>query len=427
MNRKPKSLRVLALLVILAGTLQSALEAQNFGRLSLSVIDNQGEPIEGVLVLGTCSLLESLRIEKTTNSKGKAILAFADATKTYDLHFEKEGFTSIDIRIKPEVRKTVTRTITMPPKSAGGGQPDANMAPGELIRFTPAEEAFNRGVTAIRASDLAAGKLAIMRALELDPKMAAGHAALAGIYLEEKDYHAALESAQTFQQLDPENSQSYRILYSAHNALGNKAEAAAALEALNVSGGGQDAAIMTYNEGVAALKIGASSSAKARFIDALALQPNLIPAHTALIAIYMDEGDFAEALASTDRLLALEPDNGKALQVRYDAYRALGDTEKQEEAFKQLVAVDPTRFGNRLYTQGIKLFNAGDLAAAAEHFEKALAADASLVRAHYHLGLCHVNQGNNAAALEHLQKFVEMAPEDADVPVAVEMLKYLGE
>ena len=195
MNRRLKSLRILALLVILAGGLQSALEAQNFGRLSLSVIDSQGEPIEGALVVGTCSLLESLRIEKTTNGKGKTTLAFADATKTYNLHFEKEGFASIDISIKPEVRQTVARTITMLPISAGDNQPGINIAPGEVIRFTPAEEAFNRGVTAIRASDLATGKLNVLQALELDPKMAAGHAALAGIYLEEKDYHAALESA----------------------------------------------------------------------------------------------------------------------------------------------------------------------------------------------------------------------------------------
>ena len=144
-------------------------------------------------------------------------------------------------------------------------------------------------------------------------------------------------------------------------------------------------------------------------------------------AIYMDEENYSEAIVSADRLLALDPNNSKALQVRYDAFKASGDVVGEKLAFDQLVAVDPTRVGAQFYDQGTQLFNAGDLAGAADRFSKALAADPSQAKAHYHLGLCHVNQGKNAEALQHLRMFVEMAPDDADVPVANQMLKYLGE
>jgi Tfp pilus assembly protein PilF len=413
-------------LICLGGIIETTLEAQNFGRVSVSVVDTKGEPIEGALIVITCSELESLHIEKSTNGKGKATLAFADATKVYNLHFEKEDFAPVDLALKPEVRQTIARTVTLVPKAVADSEADPNATPGGVVRFTPAEEAFNRGVTAIRANDLDTGKIAIMEALELDPAMAAGHAAMAGIYLVEKNFEAALQSAQTFQSLDPENAQVYRILYDAQTGLGNKIEADAALKALAEAGAGKDAAVMVYNEGVAALKIGSLAGAKSRFIDALAIQPEMVPALAALIAIYMDEEDYEKAIESTDRLLAVEPSNAKALQARYDALRAVGDEAGEKEAFDRLVAVDPKRAGAQFYEQGSGFFNAGDLNAAAEHFEKALAADPSLARAHYHLGLCNVNRGENAGALTHLKKFIEMAPDDADVPAAKEMLTYLG-
>ncbi len=54
--------------------------AQAGGRISGKVEDQAGNPIEGVQVTAISPSLESFKIEKTTNKKGKFVLAFTDST-----------------------------------------------------------------------------------------------------------------------------------------------------------------------------------------------------------------------------------------------------------------------------------------------------------------------------------------------------------
>ena len=54
--------------------------------------------------------------------------------------------------------------------------------------------------------------------------------------------------------------------------------------------------------------------------------------------------------------------------------------------------------------------------------EKALAIDPTQARAHYLLGICY-SMDDKAKAREHLNKFIEMAPNDPDAAAAKEMLQ----
>ena len=42
------------------------------------------------------------------------------------------------------------------------------------------------------------------------------------------------------------------------------------------------------------------------------------------------------------------------------------------------------------------------------------------------LGLVYVNTGDSAKAKEHLQKFIDLAPDDPEVATAKQMLDYAG-
>ena len=110
----------------------------------------------------------------------------------------------------------------------------------------------------------------------------------------------------------------------------------------------------------------------------------------------------------------------------YQAYSGLGDAEKAGAAFDSLAAGDPKRVAKLFYDKGVQSFNAGAGAAAIESFERALAADPELAKAHFHLGIAQVNAGRTVAAKEHLRKFLEMAPDDPEAGTAREMLDYLG-
>ncbi|MDH3744174.1 MAG: tetratricopeptide repeat protein [Acidobacteriota bacterium] len=424
-NKLRNPLLALAVLLILGTTATESLEAQAHGRLALTVVDDQGNALEGASIVVTCDELKNFREEQTTSKKGKATIGFKDATKFYNLKVSISGYSTLEAGIKPEVRTTTKRTVTLvkrgAPQAAG---PNVDAA---ARSFSPTERAFNQGVEALRVGDSAGAKEGFLVALEKNPDFVEAHAALSGLYLDEGDFAAALAAADRVVELRPEDPRGYFASYDAHKALGNADEAAAALEALKRLDTGEGTAAMIYNEGVGALKRGNDAGAAELFREALEMNPDLVPAMSALGGIYMNEGKFAEALSLADRIEAVEPDNPMASRLHFDAYSALGEKEKAQEAFERLADLDPVTVGKRFYDMGLALFKKGDMAQAIEAFERALGADESLIRAHYHLGLCYVNRGNNAKALANLQAFLAKAPEnDPERSSAAEMLQFLG-
>ena len=79
------TLIALAMAVLLAGAVHSQ---GTFGRLLLVVSDQDGNPVEGAKITATCKELTDFLEQKETNKKGKATLAFGDATKVYDIKVE---------------------------------------------------------------------------------------------------------------------------------------------------------------------------------------------------------------------------------------------------------------------------------------------------------------------------------------------------
>ena len=134
---------------------------------------------------------------------------------------------------------------------------------------------------------------------------------------------------------------------------------------------------------------------------------------------------FDEAAKAAERILVLDPGNPEALRVRYDSYVGLGDNDKIFEALVALGAVDQPFVTSTLLESAGKLYNAGDTANAAKMFSKVLEVDPKHAESHYYLGLIAVQKGDNATAKQHLQKFIELAPDHKDAGTAKEMMAYL--
>ena len=411
--------KVLAIGLALAGVFGASFaEAQTFGRVKFIVKTPDGQPAQGVKIAVTCRERDSYQQKLKTNKKGEAVLSVVDATKRYQLRLEHEGYPPIEDEVKPELRGTHTHEVVLVPRQA----PPPTAAKGTL---TPAQEAFNDGVKAAQANDLATAKVKFQEAIERDAKLVPPHVALAGVYLEEKDPAAAIRHANRVLELEPQNTRAYRILYEAHTDLGNQKEAKEALAALSELDAGGDTAAVVLNEGVAAYRVGDHETAKANFEKALGLQSDLASAMSALALIYLKEGRFAESVEMAERFLALQPADPKVLQLRWEAYRGLGDPAKEKEAFDALAAVDTGVLATELFNAGAELFQGGNVQGARENFERVLALDSDHARAHYQLAICLVNSGETDAAREHFQKFLELAPEDPEAASAKEMLSYL--
>ncbi len=408
---------LMSLILLLA--FNAGVEAQAFGRVTVVVRGIDGKPLEGVEVVVTCEQLPRYREETKTNKKGKAIVSFTDATKHYNFRFEYQDFQPADMAIKPEIRGTTIREITMTP-----GQVVATDK-GSVV-YTAAERIFNEGVVSLKEGDLVNAKTKFLAALEKDQKMAAAHSVLAGVYLEEKNYPAALASINRFLELDPGNPNGFFMLYDAHNALGNQEEADAALKALKEADKGGDTVALIYNAGVAAVRLGNYPTAKARFLEALELDAGLKEAVSALAVIFFREGNHQQAVEYAEKHLAVEPGHQRSLRIRWDSYKELGDEEKTKMAFQELAAADPKVLAVELYNKGNDLFESGDTAAAIVEFERVIEIEPENALAHYRLGICHVGAGNNSQAKVHLQKFIDLAPEDPEAPTAKEMLGFLN-
>ena len=420
------ALIIRALITVTAFLWLSSAAWATFGRVNIVVQDEDGKPVKGVEVTATTAGLENFSEQKITNKKGRATFSFSNATLTYNFHLEYENYPPVDVPIRPQLEDSVTRVITL---SRGQTQPvveDGDAGGGETrVVYTAAEEIFNQGVRALQGGDLDTAQAKFSEALEKDGKMTAAHSALAGVYLEKGMAQEALASADQYLALEPDAPQGLRMRYEALSGLDRKDEAEEVLSKLKKLDKGGNTVKYLYNEGVAATKTGDLATAKARFEEALALDPTLQPALSALGIVYMKEENYAAAASTAEKLLELDSENAQALQIRFDAYRGLGDAAKAKEAMTALAGADPTALIGEFFNTGVRQFEGGDMTAARASFEQVLELDPDHPRANYQLGIVLVSS-DPAAAKRHLQKFVELAPDDdPELGTARDMLQYI--
>jgi Flp pilus assembly protein TadD len=122
--------------------------------------------------------------------------------------------------------------------------------------------------------------------------------------------------------------------------------------------------------------------------------------------------------------LEREPDNLQALKLSFDAGRLSGNTDMAAHALDRLVELDPNWIATVLFEHGAELFNADQAANAAFVLSYVVKADPELARAHFMLGMALFNSGRQAEGREHLEKFIELAPEDPDAEIARGLLSF---
>ncbi len=412
-------LRPSLIALLAAVTVSSAVLAQAAGRVQINAKDTTGAPLKGVNVIVTSDEMPKFFLERQTNKKGKVTLTFVDATKRYNFEFQYEDYPSQEAVIKPQIGGVVVRDITLNRNAEVGGTLT------DEVLFSPSEKKFNEGVGFLQAKDFANAKGRFLEALAMDADMSAAHSAIAAAQIQLGEYDSAIASANRYLELEGDNPRAYRLLYEAYNAKGDKGQADAALKKLSKLDTAGDAVALIYNEGVAAFRVGDYEAAKTNFEKSLEFNPELPQALSALARIYLADKNYAGSAAMAERLLAVNADDLGIMKIRYDAYRGVGDAAKEKEAFDALAAADPKFLAADLYNKGAKLFDGGDVAGAQEEFERVLEIDPMHPKAHYRLALCYVNSDQAAKAKEHLQKFIELAPEDAEAAVAKDMLGFL--
>lgn len=402
----------------------AAAEAQP-ARVVVTVLDADGEPIQGAQVKAENPSI-GFEDTKETGKRGRLKMAFMDPTVRYQLTITAEGYQGRKTVIKPAIGGTERFEYQLQKLGQQAAAPaDDADAPEVKRSYTPAQIVFNSGVESYQAGDLDTAKSKFLEALDMDPTLVSAHSALATIYLENEQYEEALASAQALAAAEPENPRGFRLVFEAQRGLGNDEAAEDALDKLGRLERGKDDALFLFNEGTEALKVGDLETGRERMESALKLKSDLEPAMKALAITYINLEEYELAAQMAESYLEAQPQDPTILKLRLDAYRALGNEEKMQEAFEAAAAVDPTVLVRAYVASAQAAFDAGNPAQAIADARAALEIDPDQPRAHFILGLSLVNQEQTDEAKVHLERFLELAPNDPEAETARSMLQYL--
>lgn len=420
-----------ALLLGLAFVGALPLEAADQGRLQGTVVDAGGKPIEGAKITLT-SPNSSYKQEKKTDKKGKFLLVVVDAARTYELLLEKEGFIPMKSPVKLLVNDLVQETYTLQPvpQRQAEQQAEPEMTEEEKAKAKELEakgqaaNTYNEGVRALNGGDTATAIAKFKQASEIDPNLPEAYGAIAEVYLETKQYDAAIAAVDRYLQLQPNQARGLILRYDILKAKGDKA-ATQALDALVTNGGGAEAAKRIYNYGADLVRNDKTDDAIVQFKRAIELDPNLTQAQIALGNLYMRRKDYKNAVATVDRVIASQPNNLEALTIRYESLKAAGDKAGAQAAQAAMKGATSGQSPEATFKQGVTLYNAGNVAEARAAFERVLAADPNYHKAHYLLGLTQIADGKIDQGKASIEKFIKAAPNDPDVKAAKEILDSL--
>lgn len=422
MSRVIHSLSVI-LLLLLAATSSWA----QSGLVRGTVVDGDGQPLSGVEVTITSEQLPSFHEVLRTDDEGEFKVRFLrnQTQYRYQFLFEKPGYQSVTEVISPSATRQSRREFVLQQTETQVVERHGDLASVVSGSTNVAIQAFNDGLTAQREGELGTARSKFEEAVAADPSLGPAHVALSQVLLDQKEYAAAVESADRALELDTGRVEALRVKHQALRALGEKDKAEAVAAELETVEDAVASARRLYNEGAEAFQADDSETALAKFQKAAELDPSLMDAHHAIATLQLGKGEYEAAAEAAETALALGSDDVRTLRVLYDAYQNLGRFDELNEIAPRLAAVDPEFGGPKLIEQAAERWNAGQTAAAVALARQALAIDSSLAKAYYFIGLDHLSKGENAEAKEALQTFVEQAPDDPEAPTAREMLGYI--
>ncbi len=418
MQRRRNAAALIVLIIILLTASMS--DAIRKGRLVGRVMDPEGNPIEGVRVTTTAESLPDFRETDETDKKGVFKVDFEEINVVYTYRFDKIGFQTLEVEHVWQKDGTERYDFTMYPGDSAAVE---GMAP--VSESNEAVAAFNAGVVAFQSGDAEKAAGHIQEAVELDPELRQGWEALCVVLNQLARNQEAAAAAERAIELGSTHEAVLKARYDAYRSLGDEARAAEALEALEAAGQAAEEAKRVFNEGVALSKVGDDEGAFAKYREASALDPNLEIARLAVATAGLKIGRNDEALEAARAILDEDPGNREAIRIRYNAALALGREELILDALVSLAAVEPETAENGLWALAMAAYNDNDLERARERFDRLLEVNPDRARAHYYLGLMYVTEQDNPKAIEHLQRFRELAPDDPEASTAAELVDYL--
>ena len=185
-----------------------------------------------------------------------------------------------------------------------------------------------------------------------------------------------------------------------------------------------DQAAVMFNEGVDLLTAGNKVAAEAKFLEAVAKNPDLPQGWSALASLAHDKKDWAKTLEYGTKAVDLDPANTSLYGLLANAAQQSGDKKAAAEWTAKFAEANPDT-PEILYNKGVEAYNKKQMKEAEANLAKAVEAKPDFALAHFWLGMVSFNQNKKAMAKEHLQKYLELEPSGAEASTAKELLPLL--
>lgn len=145
------------------------------------------------------------------------------------------------------------------------------------------------------------------------------------------------------------------------------------------------------------------------FLERLAQNPDDVPARLELAKARRKSGDLEGALVEVYKALASDPRSASSHEERARIYFERGLVEKEIEAWKTVIELEPGRTSAR-ENLGHALVAAGRMADAAAEYRRVLAASPETLTVLFNLAMIEMESGNSKEAQRLWTRYLEQDP-----------------
>lgn len=296
----------LSLVLILAAAGNAFAGAE--GRMSGKILDAATkQPVANATLKVEAIEGKNLKANAQVKNDGSFALMLIDATIRYKYTVSAPGYDTYEEVIKLKIGENATRDFLL---YKAGTSPGAAPAAGGVApapaKVDPAVTAYNEGAALANAQDYAGAIAKFEEAVAAKPNLTAAWIALARTQYNQKNYAKAIAAANKVLEVDDSDTDMLHILAQSYSATGDKANAAKVQAKLPKNAGA------LYNDAAKLINSGDDAGAEKLLKQAVEADGAFAMAHYQLGMIYVRTGKSAEAKASLQKYLELEPNGSEA-------------------------------------------------------------------------------------------------------------------
>ena len=271
------------------------------------VVDGEGKPVIGAAVVVEFKGGVSRKFQTKTDKRGEFLQLLTESGQyAVTVTAEKLGTQTQTVPVKLGQMREVNFALV----PGAAGSPEATKA-AELKKI------FEEGVQASRAGNHDQAIEKFSAAVAILPNCPDCHYNIGVAYMGKKDEKGAEEAWKKAIEVKPDYAEALNALATLYNNQKRFDEAGAmSTRAASAGGGSGGSADAVFNQGIILWNQGKIAEAKAKFEEALKMNPNHPEANYQMGMALLNEGKLADAVTSFETYLKLAPEGANAATAK---------------------------------------------------------------------------------------------------------------